>query len=76
MCKGSYNLKGLLLDRHLDEVGESWLVHFIFAVSAAGLCLKIAVILIVHGLFPRIWVNKGSNHICLLNEKFQYRHNK
>jgi hypothetical protein len=42
--------------KHLDEVNETYFEHLRFAWS-------VAFILLVHGLFPQIWVDKASRMI-------------
>ena len=42
---------------HLNETGQNYLVHLFRA-------WKIAFVLLVHGVLPNVWKNKGSDMLC------------
>ena len=40
------------LNKHLEQVGETYLEHFRFGMWAAGICLLLSVTSFVHAVFP------------------------
>ena len=42
--------------KHLEDINETYFEHLRFAVS-------VAVVFIVHGLFPWVWETKGTDMI-------------
>ena len=59
--------------RHLTDIQESYWEHLFFAVS-------VAFVLVVHGLFPWVWVMKASDMMDLKTverrEKFRRGHDE
>lgn len=61
------------INAHPASIGETYLQHLMFTLMVAFTLLKCAVILCVHGLFPFIWTDKGSQLLMALFKKIQQR---
>ena len=59
--------------KHLEEVGESYFVHFVFTVRLFVGFLFLAVVSLIHGLFPFILTNVVSKQIVTLNDELKER---
>jgi len=58
---------------HLDAIKESYFVHFVFAVRLFVGFLFLAVVSLIHGLFPFILTNVVSTQISDLNGRLKER---
>ena len=58
---------------HLDMIKESYFVHFVFTVRLFVGFLFLAVVSLIHGLFPFILTNVVSAHIADLNDRLKER---
>ena len=59
--------------KHLEEVKESYFVHFGFTVRTAVGFLCLAAVSLIHGLFPFILTSFVSKQVADLNERLQNR---
>jgi hypothetical protein len=59
--------------KHLSEVKESYFVHFGFTVRLFIGFLFLALVSLIHGLFPFMLTNTVSSHISDLNDRLKER---
>ena len=59
--------------KHLEEVKESYFVHFGFTVRLFVGFLFLALVSLIHGLFPFMLTNTVSSHISDLNDRLKER---
>lgn len=59
--------------RHLSEIGENYLEHFLFAFTTGVWLLLAGVVLVVHSIMPFIFVTTSSRYVKKINEVLQKR---
>jgi hypothetical protein len=59
--------KDTFLTRHLEDAGEGYFEHLLFTLRIGSLLFAAAVIVIIHGLLPFIFVSTGSAMIGHVN---------
>lgn len=68
--------KDNLFTRHLNQAGEKYFEHFLFAFSIALWLIFTAFSLMIHAILPFLFVFTGSNNINKINQLLQKRRNQ
>ena len=61
---------------HPASVDETYLRHFISALSFGTKMVVAGVACMVHGLLPALFVTRGSDTVCALHERMVVRRRK
>jgi Family of unknown function (DUF6356) len=61
---------------HPASVDETYLQHFISALSFGTKMVVAGVACMVHGLLPALFVTRGSDTVCALHERMVVRRRK
>ena len=61
---------------HPASVDETYLQHFISALSFGTKMVVAGVACMVHGLLPAVFVTRGSDTICALHERMVVKRRK
>jgi hypothetical protein len=64
-----------LFTKHPNEQNENYIQHMVQAWKISAKAFKISVILLIHGLFPFLFVKKGSDEIKELYGHANHRRN-
>ena len=59
--------KNSFLTRHLEDAGEGYFEHLLFTLRIGFLLFVAAIVVIIHGLLPFIFVSTGSTMIGHVN---------
>jgi hypothetical protein len=62
-------------NRHLQETGEGFFEHFLFAFATSLWLSAIAAVLLIHSIFPFLFTITASSQVKKLNEVMQKRAN-
>lgn len=58
-----------LFTEHPASVGETYLQHFVSALSFGTRMILAGAACMLHGLLPAVFVTRGSDTICALHER-------
>jgi Family of unknown function (DUF6356) len=61
---------------HPASVDETYLQHFISALSFGTKMVVAGIACMVHGLLPALFVTRGSDTVCALHERMVVRRRK
>lgn len=65
-----------LFVEHPASVDETYLEHFISAVGFGTTMIVAGLACMAHGLFPALFVTRGSDTICALHERMVMKRRK
>jgi hypothetical protein len=58
---------------HLKDIGENYFIHAVIALSYSITLLALAVVVLIHGIIPFVFVNTASNGVSALEERMEKR---
>ena len=62
-----------IFTEHPQSVGESYLTHLCYALKYSGKFLLLHIIVLIHAIFPFLFVNTASSWIKKINDSLQNR---
>ncbi len=69
-------MKKKYMFKHLETVDESYLQHFIAAISIAGVLIVAAIVIAIHSIFPPLFEYTGSRMLQQVLDKIKSRQQK